>query len=114
DDPGHDARRRRAPRRRAAGKSEAEPRHGEGARRRLRRLPARGGLLLEPEDPAPALPLALPPPARVFGAVADLRSAELMKIYRYLDRGSVRESSAPPDGAVLLPPCVPTKIVCIG
>jgi len=37
-----------------------------------------------------------------------------MKIYRYLDRGSVRESSAPPDGAVLLPPCVPTKIVCIG
>jgi 2-keto-4-pentenoate hydratase/2-oxohepta-3-ene-1,7-dioic acid hydratase in catechol pathway len=37
-----------------------------------------------------------------------------MQIYRYLDRGSVRESSAPPDGAVLLPPCVPTKIVCIG
>lgn len=37
-----------------------------------------------------------------------------MKIYRYLDRGSVRESSAPPDGAVLLAPCVPTKIVCIG
>jgi len=37
-----------------------------------------------------------------------------MKIYRYLDRGSVRESSAPPDGAVLLTPCVPTKIVCIG
>jgi 2-keto-4-pentenoate hydratase/2-oxohepta-3-ene-1,7-dioic acid hydratase in catechol pathway len=37
-----------------------------------------------------------------------------MKIYRYLDRGSVRESSNPPADAVLLPPCVPTKIVCIG
>ena len=37
-----------------------------------------------------------------------------MKIYRYLDRGSVRESSTPPADAVLLAPCVPTKIVCIG
>ena len=37
-----------------------------------------------------------------------------MKIYRFLDRGSVRESSNPPADAVLLPPCVPTKIVCIG
>ena len=37
-----------------------------------------------------------------------------MKTYRYLDRGSVRESSTPPADAVLLPPCVPTKIVCIG
>jgi 2-keto-4-pentenoate hydratase/2-oxohepta-3-ene-1,7-dioic acid hydratase in catechol pathway len=37
-----------------------------------------------------------------------------MKIYRYLDRGTVRESSTPPEGAVLLPPCTPTKIVCIG
>ena len=37
-----------------------------------------------------------------------------MKIYRYVDRGSIRESSAPPDDSVLLAPCVPTKIVCIG
>src|SRR5881628_1783873 len=37
-----------------------------------------------------------------------------MKIYRYLDRGSVRESSTPPADAVLLAPCTPTKIVCIG
>ena len=37
-----------------------------------------------------------------------------MKIYRYLDRGSIRESSTPPADAVLLPPCMPTKIVCIG
>jgi 2-keto-4-pentenoate hydratase/2-oxohepta-3-ene-1,7-dioic acid hydratase in catechol pathway len=37
-----------------------------------------------------------------------------MKIYRYLDRGSIRESSNPPADATLLPPCVPTKIVCIG
>jgi len=37
-----------------------------------------------------------------------------MKIYRYLDRGSIRESSAPPADAVLLPPCLPTKIVCVG
>jgi 2-keto-4-pentenoate hydratase/2-oxohepta-3-ene-1,7-dioic acid hydratase in catechol pathway len=37
-----------------------------------------------------------------------------MKIYRYLDRGSIRESSTPPADCVLLPPCVPTKIVCIG
>jgi len=37
-----------------------------------------------------------------------------MKIYRYVDRGSIRESSAPPADAVLLAPCVPTKIVCIG
>jgi len=37
-----------------------------------------------------------------------------MKIYRYLDRGSIRESSAPPADAILLAPCMPTKIVCIG
>ena len=37
-----------------------------------------------------------------------------MKIYRFLDRGSVRESSTPPADAVLLPPCLPTKIVCVG
>lgn len=37
-----------------------------------------------------------------------------MKIFRYLDRGTIRESSTPPADAVLLTPCVPTKIVCIG
>ncbi len=37
-----------------------------------------------------------------------------MKIYRYLDRGSIRESSTPPSDAVLLTPCVPSKIVCVG
>lgn len=37
-----------------------------------------------------------------------------MKIFRYLDRGTIRESSNPPADAVLLAPCVPTKIVCIG
>jgi 2-keto-4-pentenoate hydratase/2-oxohepta-3-ene-1,7-dioic acid hydratase in catechol pathway len=37
-----------------------------------------------------------------------------MKIYRYVDRGEIRESSAPAADCVLLPPCVPTKIVCIG
>ncbi len=37
-----------------------------------------------------------------------------MKIYRYLDRGAIRESSTPPADAVILTPCVPTKIVCIG
>jgi 2-keto-4-pentenoate hydratase/2-oxohepta-3-ene-1,7-dioic acid hydratase in catechol pathway len=37
-----------------------------------------------------------------------------MKIFRYLDRGSVREAGSPPPDAILLPPCTPTKIVCIG
>lgn len=37
-----------------------------------------------------------------------------MKIFRYLDRGSIRESSNPPGDSTLLPPCLPTKIVCIG
>ncbi|HJW92494.1 MAG TPA: fumarylacetoacetate hydrolase family protein [Thermoanaerobaculia bacterium] len=37
-----------------------------------------------------------------------------MKIFRYLDRGTIRESSNPPADAVLLAPCVPSKIVCIG
>jgi len=37
-----------------------------------------------------------------------------MKIYRYVDRGEIHESSSAPEHAVLLPPCVPTKIVCIG
>src|SRR6185503_10504512 len=98
-----------------ADQSEAEPRHREGARRRLRRLPPRSGLLLEREVPAPVVSVALPPAARVLGTVADLRSAKLsMKIYRYLDRGSIRESAEVPSDAMLLPPCVPTKIVCIG
>jgi 2-keto-4-pentenoate hydratase/2-oxohepta-3-ene-1,7-dioic acid hydratase in catechol pathway len=37
-----------------------------------------------------------------------------MKIYRFLDRGRVVESSVIPDGAVLLPPATPSKIVCVG
>jgi len=37
-----------------------------------------------------------------------------MKIYRYVDRGEIHESSSAPEHAVLLTPCVPTKIVCIG
>ncbi len=37
-----------------------------------------------------------------------------MKIYRSLDRGRVVESNAVPDGAVLLPPSTPSKIVCVG
>ncbi|HEX8255755.1 MAG TPA: fumarylacetoacetate hydrolase family protein [Thermoanaerobaculia bacterium] len=37
-----------------------------------------------------------------------------MKIYRYLHRGRIAQSSVLPEGAVLLPPTVPTKIVCIG
>jgi len=37
-----------------------------------------------------------------------------MKIYRFLDRGRVAESSSLPEGATLLPPAVPSKIVCVG
>jgi 2-keto-4-pentenoate hydratase/2-oxohepta-3-ene-1,7-dioic acid hydratase in catechol pathway len=37
-----------------------------------------------------------------------------MKIYRFLDHGRVAESSSLPDGATLLPPAVPSKIVCVG
>ena len=37
-----------------------------------------------------------------------------MKIYRSFDRGRVVESSSVPDGAVLLPPSTPSKIVCVG
>ncbi len=37
-----------------------------------------------------------------------------MKIYRYLDRGRIAESSEVPPGATLLPPVIPTKIVCVG
>ena len=37
-----------------------------------------------------------------------------MKIYRFVHRGRLAESDALPDGATLLPPVTPTKIVCIG
>jgi 2-keto-4-pentenoate hydratase/2-oxohepta-3-ene-1,7-dioic acid hydratase in catechol pathway len=37
-----------------------------------------------------------------------------MKIYRFLDRGRIAESQEVPEGATLLPPAVPTKIVCVG
>jgi 2-keto-4-pentenoate hydratase/2-oxohepta-3-ene-1,7-dioic acid hydratase in catechol pathway len=37
-----------------------------------------------------------------------------MKQFRYLHAGRVAESSSVPAGAVLLPPVVPSKIVCVG
>jgi len=37
-----------------------------------------------------------------------------VKIYRFLHHGRIAESSSLPDGATLLPPSTPTKIVCIG
>lgn len=37
-----------------------------------------------------------------------------MKTYRFLHRGRIAEASELPDGATLLPPCEPTKIVCVG
>jgi 2-keto-4-pentenoate hydratase/2-oxohepta-3-ene-1,7-dioic acid hydratase in catechol pathway len=37
-----------------------------------------------------------------------------MKIHRYLHQGRLAESSELPDGALLLPPVVPSKIVCVG
>jgi 2-keto-4-pentenoate hydratase/2-oxohepta-3-ene-1,7-dioic acid hydratase in catechol pathway len=37
-----------------------------------------------------------------------------VKIYRFLHHGRIAESSSLPDGAALLPPATPTKIVCIG
>jgi 2-keto-4-pentenoate hydratase/2-oxohepta-3-ene-1,7-dioic acid hydratase in catechol pathway len=37
-----------------------------------------------------------------------------MKIYRFLHHGRIAESSAVPDGATLLSPVVPSKIVCVG
>ncbi len=37
-----------------------------------------------------------------------------MKTYRFLHHGRIVESSAVPDGATLLPPVVPSKIVCVG
>lgn len=37
-----------------------------------------------------------------------------MKIYRFLHHGRIAESSEVPEGAVLLPPVTPGKIVCVG
>jgi 2-keto-4-pentenoate hydratase/2-oxohepta-3-ene-1,7-dioic acid hydratase in catechol pathway len=37
-----------------------------------------------------------------------------MKTYRFLHSGRIAESSAVPDGATLLTPVVPSKIVCVG
>ncbi len=37
-----------------------------------------------------------------------------MKTYRFLHHGRIVESSAVPDGATLLTPVVPSKIVCVG
>jgi 2-keto-4-pentenoate hydratase/2-oxohepta-3-ene-1,7-dioic acid hydratase in catechol pathway len=37
-----------------------------------------------------------------------------MKTYRFLYRGRVAEASRVPEGATLLPPVVPGKIVCVG
>ncbi|MEO8378763.1 MAG: fumarylacetoacetate hydrolase family protein, partial [Acidobacteriota bacterium] len=37
-----------------------------------------------------------------------------MKTYRFLHQGRIAESAAVPQGAVLLPPVVPSKIVCVG
>ena len=37
-----------------------------------------------------------------------------MKIYRFLHRGRIAESFEVPDGATLLPPVRPSKIVCVG
>ncbi|HYI08431.1 MAG TPA: fumarylacetoacetate hydrolase family protein [Thermoanaerobaculia bacterium] len=37
-----------------------------------------------------------------------------MKTYRFLHNGRIAESSYLPDGATLLPPTLPTKIVCVG
>ncbi len=37
-----------------------------------------------------------------------------MKIYRFLHRGRIAESTEVPEGATLLAPVVPSKIVCVG
>lgn len=37
-----------------------------------------------------------------------------MKIYRFLHHGRIAESHELPDGATLLPPVMPGKIVCVG
>src|SRR6185295_11475206 len=45
--------------------------------------------------------------------LVDLRSGS-MKLYRYLHEGRILESSEVPEGAKLLAPVTPTKIVCVG
>jgi len=37
-----------------------------------------------------------------------------VKIFRFLHRGRIAESHEVPEGATLLPPVTPTKIVCVG
>ena len=37
-----------------------------------------------------------------------------MKTYRYLHQGRIAEGVEPPDGATLLTPVVPSKIICVG
>ena len=37
-----------------------------------------------------------------------------MKVFRYLHQGRIAEASALPQGATILPPVVPGKIVCVG
>ena len=37
-----------------------------------------------------------------------------MKTYRFLHHGRIAEGSEPPAGATLLPPVVPSKIICVG
>ena len=37
-----------------------------------------------------------------------------MKTYRFVHNGRIAESSEMPEGAMLLPPVVPSKIVCVG
>jgi 2-keto-4-pentenoate hydratase/2-oxohepta-3-ene-1,7-dioic acid hydratase in catechol pathway len=37
-----------------------------------------------------------------------------MKTYRFLHHGRIAEGAEPPAGATLLPPVVPSKIVCVG
>jgi 2-keto-4-pentenoate hydratase/2-oxohepta-3-ene-1,7-dioic acid hydratase in catechol pathway len=38
----------------------------------------------------------------------------MSRLFRFLDHGRLREGSEVPAGAVLLTPCTPSKIVCVG
>src|SRR5438105_15943937 len=67
-------RRRNLARERAARQGETEPRLRQRTRRAVQRLPARSGVLLESEDPSPAVSVPPPPSARLQRAVADPRS----------------------------------------
>ena len=89
-------------------KREEEPRPRERARRAVRRLPAGGGVLREPQDPASAVSVAVPAAARVFGAVADLRSAVVSRlVHRACDS---HESHGPnPRENLPLPPPRPHR-----